>query len=63
MFKSHDLRRSAVQRLRELFPRATAWEETPDVKLGGQELHALVKFKMGTTEQTLAIQVASLGRH
>src|SRR4029453_14465152 len=62
MSKSQDLRRSAVQRLRELFPRATAWEETQDARVGSQTVDAVVKFKMGAAEQTLAIDVASLGQ-
>lgn len=62
MAKSQDTRRSATQRLRELFPRATGWEELPDVPAGAQTADLLVKFKMGGTEQTLVLEVTSLGQ-
>ena len=62
MFKSQALRQSAAQRLRDLFPRASAWEETQDAAVGTQTVDVLVKFKLGAAEQTLAVDFASLGQ-
>lgn len=62
MPKSNDLRGSAIQRLRDLFPRATGWEEISTGPKGPQKVDLLVKFKMGATEQTFAIGLTSLGQ-
>src|SRR5206468_3271863 len=50
------------QRLRELFPRARGWEETPDAKIGGQAVDLLAKFRLGEHEQTMVVDVVSLGQ-
>jgi len=62
MLKSEDIRRQAGQRLKELFPTATAWEETAETRIGNQDADLLVKFKLGDREQTLVIEVCSLGQ-
>jgi hypothetical protein len=62
MLKSHEIRRLAAQRLREIFPKAKAWEEIPDAKVGTQPVGLLVKFRMGEQEQTLALEVTGLGQ-
>src|SRR5438874_2414258 len=62
MLKSEDIRRQAGQRLKELFPTATAWEETAATRIGNQDADLLVKFKLGDREQTLVIEVCSLGQ-
>src|SRR5262249_16641607 len=62
MAKSQDLRRSAAQRIRDLFPRAAGWEELPDHQAGGQKADLVVKFKLGTREQTLVLEMTSLGQ-
>jgi len=62
MLKSADIRRQAVQRLRELFPRAKAWEETQDVSIGGQTADLMVKFRLGEQEHLLVAEVCSLGQ-
>ena len=62
MGKSQDIRRSAVQRLRDLFPRASRWEEVSDHKAASQQNDLVVKFKMGATEQALALEFTSLGQ-
>jgi hypothetical protein len=61
MLKSQDIRRSAAQRLRELFPRASGWEEAVDYPIGSQRADLLVRFKLGGSEQALVLEVASLG--
>jgi hypothetical protein len=62
MLKSEDIRRQAAQRLRELFPTATGWEETAGARIRNQNADLIVKFKLGEREQTLVIEVCSLGQ-
>ena len=62
MLKSVEIRRQVAQRLRELFPRARAWEETADAKIGSQTVDLLAKFKLGEHEQTMVVDVVSLGQ-
>lgn len=62
MLKAREIRESSVHRLRELFPSASGWEETPDVKIGSQKADLLVRFKMGDHEHTLVLEVTSLGQ-
>lgn len=62
MLKSVEIRRQAAQRLRELFPRAKAWEESSDVRIGSQTADLLVKFRLGEQEKTLVVEVCSLGQ-
>ena len=62
MLKSAEIRRQVAQRLRELFPRARGWEETADARVGSQTVDLLAKFKLGEHEQTLVVDVVSLGQ-
>jgi hypothetical protein len=62
MLKSAEIRRQAAQRLRDLFPRARGWDETVDAQIGSQAADMLVKFKLGEHEQTVVIDVVSLGQ-
>ena len=62
MLKSAEIRRQVAQRLRELFPRAKGWEETADARIGSQTVDLLVKFRLGEHEQTMAVDVVSLGQ-
>ncbi|MBI4593670.1 MAG: hypothetical protein HY728_05595 [Candidatus Rokubacteria bacterium] len=62
MLKSAEIRRQAAQRLRELFPRAKAWEESLDVKIGNQTADLLLKFRLGDQEHALVVEVCSLGQ-
>lgn len=61
MLRTKGIRHLAMQRLRELFPRATAWQESHDVPLGSQDVDLIVKFTMGSSEHSLAIEIASVG--
>jgi hypothetical protein len=62
MLKSAEMRRQVAQRLKELLPRAKVWEETFDARIGAQTADLLVKFRLGEHEQTLVVQVTSLGQ-
>src|SRR6266705_1100382 len=59
---TQEIRRSAAQRLRELFPKAVSWEESAGPKVKGQRTDLLVKFKLGGEEQTLLFEVTSVGQ-
>jgi len=59
---AQEIRRSAAQRLRELFPRAVSWEESAGPRIKGQQTDLLVKFKLGGDEQTLLLEVTSVGQ-
>src|SRR5438477_3488456 len=62
MLKSSDIRRQAVQRLKELFPKAQGWEETPAPKIGTQAADLLLKFRLGGQEHVFVVEVSSLGQ-
>src|ERR1700693_3967369 len=62
MENTKEIRRSAAQRLRELFPKAVAWEESAGPKVKGQKTDLLVKFKLGGEEQALLLEVTSVGQ-
>jgi hypothetical protein len=62
MLKSAEIRRQVAQRLRELFPRARGWEETADARIGSQTADLLVRFRLGEHEQTMVVDVVSLGQ-
>src|SRR5688500_13751730 len=62
MLKSADIRRQVAQRLRDLFPKAKGWEETTDVRVGGQTADLLMKFRLGDQERTVVIEVSALGQ-
>ncbi len=62
MAKAEDIRTLAAQRMRELLSKASGWEQSADVKVGGQTADLLVKFKMGDKLHTLALAVSSIGQ-
>jgi hypothetical protein len=62
MLKSAEIRRQAVQRLRELFGKAKSWEESPDVPIGSQTADLVVRLRLGDQEHTLVLEVCSLGQ-
>jgi hypothetical protein len=62
MAKADDIKTLAAQRVRELMPKVTGWEQSVDVKVGGQTADVVVKFKMGEKPHTLTIGVTSLGQ-
>jgi hypothetical protein len=62
MLKSAEIRRQVAQRLRELFPRAKAWEEVATPDADRQRADFLVKFRLGEQEHSLVVEVTSLGQ-
>jgi len=62
MLKSAEIRKQAAQRLRDLFPKARAWEETSDASIGTQRADLVVKFRLGDQAYTLVLEVSSLGQ-
>src|SRR5215813_11897418 len=62
MLKSSEIRRQAVQRLRDLFPKAQAWEEVADARIGAQSADFLLKFRLGGEEHVLVLELSSLGQ-
>src|ERR687888_1673497 len=62
MLKSAEIRRQVAQRLRELLPKAKAWEERTDVKIAGQTAGLVVRFRLVDQEHTVVVEVSSLGQ-
>ena len=62
MVKPDELRRLAAQRLRDIFPRATGWEETHDARIGAQRVDVAMKFTLGGRSHTLVLEVSALGQ-
>src|SRR6266700_841538 len=62
MLKSSEIRRQAVQRLRELFPKAQGWEEVADARIGSQTADFLLKFRLSGQEHVFVVEVSSLGQ-
>ena len=62
MAKADDIRNLAAQRVRDLLSRASDWEQSVDVKVGGQTADMLVKFRMGDRPHTIVLGVTSLGQ-
>jgi len=62
MLKSSDIRRQAVQRLKELFPKAQGWEEVAGARIGSQTAELLLKFRLGGQEHVFVLEVSSLGQ-
>src|SRR5436309_8068957 len=62
MLKSSDIRRQAVQRLKELFPKAQGWEETADTRIGSHTTDLVLKFRLSGQEHVFVIEVSSLGQ-
>ena len=62
MLKLPDIREQVAQRLRELFPKARAWEESFDATIGRQTASLLVKFRLGDHEHAIVLEVSTLGQ-
>ncbi len=62
MVRSDDIRLLALQRLRDLFAKASGWEELPGHRVNTQVVDFLVRFKMGSAHHTLAVEITSLGQ-
>ena len=62
MLKSSEIRRQAVQRLRELFPKASGWEELAESKMSGKAADFMLRFKLSGQEHLFVLEVSSLGQ-
>lgn len=62
MLKADEIKHEAAQRLRDLFPRAKEWQETPNCRVGSETVDLLVTFRMGDQAQTLVLEVSQLGQ-
>jgi hypothetical protein len=62
MLKTGEIRRQVAQRLRELFPKARAWEEVADLGLRGKPADLAVRFRLGDQERLVVVEVTSLGQ-
>src|SRR5213596_1339375 len=62
MLKSAEIRRQVAQRLRELLPKAKAWEESADSRIAGQGADLVMKFRLADREHTLVVEISSLGQ-
>ena len=62
MARTEDIRRAAAQKLRELFSRATDWQETPNFRLGMQTADLVIQFAIGDARHKLAVEIASPGQ-
>jgi hypothetical protein len=51
-----------AQRLRELLPKAKAWEEATDVKIAGHIVGLVVRFRLVDQEHAVVVEVSSLGQ-
>src|SRR5467141_1446920 len=62
MLKTVEIRRQAAQRLRELFPKAKAWEELANLRAAGKPVDVAVKFRLGDAERLVVVEVSALGQ-
>jgi len=62
MLKTAEIRRQVAQRLRELFPKARAWEEVADLQVHGKPTDLAVKFRLGEQERLVVVELSSLGQ-
>lgn len=62
MLKSSEIQRQAVQRLKELFPKAQGWEEIADARIASQTANLILKFRLGGQEHVFVLEVSALGQ-
>ncbi len=62
MVRVGDLKKQAAQRLRNLFPQATDWQELLDTHVGEQTVDLLVRFRMGSETKVLICEVRPVGQ-
>ncbi len=62
MVESGEIRRQVAQRLRELLPKAKAWEESTDAKIARRPADLTLKFRLGEQEHLVAVEVSTLGQ-
>src|SRR3989442_15891885 len=62
MLQSSEIRRQVAQRLRELLPKAKAWEESAAARIAGHPADLTIKFRLGEQEHVLVVELSSLGQ-
>ena len=62
MLKSGEVRKQVGQRLQELLPAATGWQESADSRIGSQTADLVSRFQLGGQEHTIVVEVSSLGQ-
>jgi hypothetical protein len=62
MLKSVEVRKQVGQRLRELLPAATGWQESADFRIGSQTADLVSRFQLAGQEHTIVVEVSSLGQ-
>ena len=62
MLQSSEIRRQVAQRLRELLPKAKAWEESAAARIAGHPGDLTIKFRLGDQEHVLVVELSSLGQ-
>ena len=62
MLKSAEVRRQVGQRLRELLPAATGWQESADSRIGSQTADLVSRFRLAGQDHTVVVEVSSLGQ-
>ena len=62
MLKSGEVRKQVGQRLRELLPAATGWQESADSRIGSQTADLVSRFQLAGQEHTIVVEVSSLGQ-
>jgi len=62
MLKSGEVRKQVGQRLRELLPAATGWQESADFRIGSQTADLVSRFQLAGQEHTIVVEVSSLGQ-
>src|SRR5260370_6695952 len=62
MLQSSEMRRQVAQRLRELLPKAKAWEESAAARIAGHPADLTIKFRLGEQEHVLVVELSSLGQ-
>jgi len=62
MLKSGEVRKQVGQRLRELLPAATGWQESVDFRIGSQTADLVSRFQLAGQEHTIVVEVSSLGQ-
>lgn len=62
MLKSAEIRRQVAQRLREVFPKAKAWEEIASLSIAGKPADFAANFRFGDAERLVVAEVSALGQ-
>jgi len=62
MVRINEIKKQAAQRLHELFPQVSDWQELIDSHVGEQTVDVLVRFRMGAETKTLICEVRPVGQ-